>query len=303
MSEGCELIEKISKLKIAVIGDFIEDRYIIGAVNRISPEAPVPVLTETSRKSTWGGAGNVFNNLIGLGATAHLFCDLNPYYNGFHSSLQETKYHVWIHPSSHCVKTRIISGNHHIVRIDKDTVPVNRFYDNVEWKKTFEDMIDIFDCVVFSDYHKGAISESIAISVIDICKSKNIPVVVDAKKDFHKYIKATILKCNGHEWAASPHRNTSEFIKTANIESLVITHGDKGIELTDDRNWSHCKAHNVPIVDVCGAGDTVTALLAIGEALKMYRYKSVKLANICAAEVCKHSGVYPITKEDLVNIL
>lgn len=300
MEQILKILEKAPSLKIAVIGDFIEDRYVIGDVDRISPEAPVPVVRVTSKVATPGGAGNVFMNLIGLGVEAHLFSDIGHTQRDLFSQNQEPMIHQgrW----NHSIKTRIMSGNHHIVRYDEDTVPIYMDYAGVKWRDTFELNLQEWDAVILSDYHKGVISDDIAERVITMCGKYMIPVIVDAKKDFPKYVNANILKCNGKEWAASPYRQSQEFVRKMDLDALVITHGALGMEMQGQENWNHFNGHTVPIADTCGAGDTVTAMLAIGEALCMERWGMASLANRCAAEVCKHPGVYALTIEDLIKI-
>lgn len=304
-----EILDKAPSLKILVVGDFIEDRYFIGDVDRISPEAPVPVVKVTNIRSSAGGAGNVMMNLLGLGVDAHFFGDIGP--TKEYPPYDEFRWKI--DRMVHCVKTRVMSGGHHIVRMDEDINPYSRMYLEMKWRDDFEAQLIDTDCVVLSDYHKSVISDDVAESVIRNCRSRGIPVVVDAKKDYYKFIDATIIKCNGKEWASQDCRSAKDFIERYSVENLIITHGDCGMEINrlayfGEVAHKHVSPHVVPIVDVCGAGDTVTAIIAIGAAIQRkitedISIDSVDAANRLAAEVCRHPGVYPIQRSDLEKIL
>jgi rfaE bifunctional protein kinase chain/domain len=290
------IINNAHKLKIAVIGDFIEDRYIIGDVDRISPEAPVPVVKVTEKRMTWGGAGNVYMNLKGMGVEAHLFCDM-------YEKMIPIAWNVHREERPHCVKTRVMSNNHHIVRFDNEVVPLWRNVEGMSWWKDFTDQITAWDAVVISDYHKGVVSDDIAEYVINLCEQYKVPVIVDAKRDFLRFENATILKCNAKEWAHSEKDEPNHFRSRNNIETIVITYGQEGIQAGDSTMLISVEGHKVPIADTCGAGDTVTAVLAVCKALGIeIVMAAAPLANRLAAEVCRHPGVYAITKEDLIRI-
>jgi rfaE bifunctional protein kinase chain/domain len=295
-----KLIERAPSLKIAVIGDFIEDRYIIGEVNRISPEAPVPVVNVTSHKTTPGGAGNVFMNLMGLKVDAYLYTSMGgtawdpPFEDRYRNGVP------YRHSPRHSIKTRIMSGNHHIVRFDQDFILDDITYQQMQWREDFELNLGEWDCVVISDYSKGLISYYMAESVIDLCKQRGIPVVVDAKKDYDKFFNASIVKGNKNEFEAMKY-TIPEFLNKFDVDAFVVTRGENGMMLVANDSYG-VAGHKVPIVDVCGAGDTVTAILAVGEAMRADRKEVISLANRCAAEVCKYPGVYAIQTKDLESI-
>jgi rfaE bifunctional protein kinase chain/domain len=290
-----KLIEKTPSLKIAVIGDFIEDRYIIGEVSRISPEAPVPLMSVSDFKYNPGGAGNVFMNLMELGVDTLLYTGsaiitLNTEHGG--------RYRLHGPGNTYCKKTRVMTKDgHHLVRYDDDYIMPNVLYSELNWRDDFEKHIRDFDCVVMADYHKGLISEDVADSITKICADHGIPVVVDAKKEFSKFFGATIVKCNEKEREAFTD-DIEAFINKFEIDNFVVTYGSDGIGLYNECAY-RVPGHKVPIVDVCGAGDTVTAILAVGEAMRADRKEVISLANRCAAEVCKYPGVTPISIEHL----
>lgn len=277
-----KILEQASKLHIAVVGDFINDKYVFGDVDRISPEAPVIVVKVTGRKSNWGGAGNVVKNLEGLGVKVNFF---------FEKARSTTK-------------TRVMSGNHHLLRIDDEDVFDGETFEMTTWLNELEGGISArtYDCVVISDYHKGVVTHELAQRIIKACNEANVPVVVDAKKEFEKFKGATVLKCNQKEYI--------ELLKTAprlpdtrwlGVEYHAVTCGEHGISIYYDNDGEGFDGHKIDAVDVCGAGDTVTALLAISITGIGGIIKGCELANIAASEVCMHSGVYAITKEDLIR--
>src|SRR5574343_1130787 len=142
-----EALDAASKFKIAVVGDYIRDEYIFGNVTRVSPEAPVVVLNKQSYSDRPGGAANVWMNLKTLGVVdAYLFT------LGDKASWDE---YIFMHKGNPSVKTRVISGNHHIVRIDDDRKDGDILYDDLSWREDIETLIPQLDCLVFSDYHKG----------------------------------------------------------------------------------------------------------------------------------------------------
>ncbi len=288
-----EILDQASKLHIAVVGDFINDEYIFGDVERISPEAPVPVVKVTSRKSNWGGAGNVVKNLEGLGVKVNFFFD----------------------KERSTTKTRIMSGSHHLLRIDDEDVFDGETFEMSTWLNELEGGIatKIYDCVVISDYHKGVVTQKLAQRIIKSCSIMDIPVVVDAKKDFDKFKGATVLKCNRKEYLdllkiAPPFPETRAWL---GVKYHVVTLGETGISIYYDDDGEGFDGYQIDTVDVCGAGDTVTAVLAMcigGAAAEEWSRLEMKmievgceLANIAASEVCRHPGVYPITKEDLIR--
>jgi rfaE bifunctional protein kinase chain/domain len=285
-----ELLDKAPKLKIAIIGDVIIDKYIIGDVERISPEAPVPVLIQQSSYYKFGGAGNVYCNLKNLGVDTYIFT------TGEYNFLADD---FFIHPGKTPIKTRIMSGNHHLLRIDEEDSPSYVQYDDVAWRHDFETLLPSLDCVIFSDYHKGSIDITTAQTIINSCNEKGIPVIVDAKKDFHKYKYATIVKCNNKEASnISVIRCREDFI----INYFIVTLGSSGISLHSSKGQDVFLGHKVNIIDVCGAGDTVTAIIAFAFSCGLNIMEATELANKAAAEVCKHAGVYAITKEDLLKL-
>jgi rfaE bifunctional protein kinase chain/domain len=278
-----DIITRASSLKIAVLGDLIHDRYIDGVVERISPEAPVQVLRITGVRENPGGAGNVVENLRGLGCQVSFFHQPNP-----------------------PIKTRIMSGSHHILRMDEEDTPDWQSWDQIDIGLGYGIENQKFNCVVISDYGKGCVSKDVAQSVIELCLRFEIPVVVDSKQSFELFEGANVFKCNHKEWHAQdiPFPEIGfDLMEENSVDNVIVTNGQHGMQY-----WGHyagaeisgqVPGHQIAICDTCGAGDTVTAVLAVMTALGEPISDACELANFAGAEVCKHPGVYAIKKQDL----
>lgn len=280
-----DILNRASSLRIAVVGDLILDRYIDGVMERISPEAPVPVLRLTGTRENPGGAGNVVENLKGLG------CEVS-FFRGVHVP----------------IKTRVMSGTHHIIRIDEEEQPEWMQWDDIDIGLGYGIEHQKFNAVVISDYGKGTVSKEVAQTVIELCLRFGIPVVVDSKRDISIFEGATVFKCNHKEWYAQdmpfPESPWGSMMDNS-ISNLVITNGSHGMQYYGYEHSSevvgNLPAHPVSICDTCGAGDTVTSVLGIMTALGEPIYDACELANQAAAFVCTQPGVYAIRKEDLIK--
>jgi rfaE bifunctional protein kinase chain/domain len=300
------LLTQASKLKIAVIGDFIEDRYIIGAVDRISPEAPVPVVNQHLTFSKPGGAGNVYMNLCNLGIETHLFCNTHDKYT-LTTMTHHEKGKVYSNQNRHAIKTRVMSGSHHLLRIDEELDPMQiewLAFREFSWWKELEEKMGEYNCIVMSDYGKGVLSDSVINGVMELAIHYKIPVVVDAKRDFKRYKGATVIKCNQKEYEALP-LDVYQFNPALRFgaKHFIVTCGEMGMTAYSEAGHitEGINAHSVNIVDVCGAGDTVTAILAMMTGINESVQPACELANIAASEVCCHVGVHAITKEELIK--
>lgn len=282
------ILDRASKLRIAVVGDLIEDIYIFGDVTRISPEAPIPILNVTEHRRNWGGAGNVVENLKKLGVEVSFF------YNDKHIPK----------------KTRVMCGDHHLIRIDEEDTPKLVRWDDINYGLGYGISRKLFDCVIISDYGKGMINREVADEIISRCTQMNIPTVVDTKHQHNIFFAATLLKSNKKEWndfitKRGSNESIWEFMHLGDIRNLVITNGERGMgyrHMDDGVELSgNVSGHKIDICDTCGAGDTVTAILGIMMALGEPLVNACELANIAAAEVCRHPGVHPISRQELIN--
>lgn len=291
-----QLLDRASRLKVAVIGDLIQDQYIDGSVTRISPEAPVPVLLQKNTYSTLGGAGNVWQNLINLGVNAHLYCNCNYI---FHESLQDNR--IFINDYPHSVKIRMVCNGQQLLRVDREEFNAveQLTFKHFSWWRDLLENFSSYDCIIFSDYGKGVCTESVINTVMEGANQFSVDVIVDTKGEFYRYKGADVIKCNNIEASGMVHE--AKFVQELDITYLVITKGANGVSWYSADREDGVYGIPVDVVDSCGCGDTVTAILPL---LKHYSIQDViELANIAAAEVCKKRGVFPITKEILINAI
>lgn len=279
-----DILSKASKLRIAVVGDFITDRYIQGTVDRISPEAPVQVLKVKSTRANPGGAGNVAENLRGLGVAVSLFYD----------------------EKNVPTKTRIMCGPHHLLRLDEESDPQWMDFENIDIGLDYGILHGKFDCVIISDYRKGMISENVAREVIGRCVNRGIPVVVDTKDHLEQFAEATVVKCNHKEWLAYSESVTGQSVGHLmlnwGISNIVVTRGQHGIDYWESEGqFGTIPGIPVDYCDACGAGDTVIGVIGMMIAMGYSVQEACELANIAAAYVCTKPGVYAIQKDDLIK--
>ena len=248
---------------VLVIGDVIIDKYIYGTSTRISPEAPVPVITYIEEKETRGGAGLVYENLKSLGVNVDMF---------------ET-------PGEVSVKTRIICDGHYITRIDDDA----QANGTEVLKRVQETNFSQYDYVVLSDYNKGVLDE--AREIIKHINTFNCKVIVDPKENQWFYEGAWLVKPNYSEFESLEFDNWQGNIITTNAgEEVVATIDGKRYEVPVD---------NLEVADVTGAGDCFLASFVYA-LTKGYNYeKAIKIAVQGSTESVKHAGTYILKKADL----
>jgi len=303
--------------KVLVMGDIMLDQYYFGTVERVSPEAPIPVVAIKSKKFNLGGAGNVAMNVVGLGYECILvgICGDDEAGKTLINLIQEArlKYGLLkIKGRQTTIKTRIIGNGQHIVRVDEEeTNPVEKslaIYDsefNIANQPIMYDTrqfsrLDSVDVVILSDYAKGLLSYSATSDIIRECRERNIPVFIDPKgKNWERYKGATCLTPNLKEFNQIGY-SAEELIKYLGLEYLVITKGAKGLEL----HSKNSPTLNIPalakeVADVSGAGDTVIATIASKYASGSDMIEAVKLANKAASIVVGKIGAQPITYFDL----
>src|SRR6218665_12744 len=272
-----EIFDRFNDVKVLVIGDLMLDSYTIGKVERISPEAPVPILNVEHRDVRLGGAGNVILNLKNLGATPVIFSVVGNDEKGkvLLNLLMKDGISVdnIIKSSKRftTVKERIIASGQQIVRIDDE---VNYPVDSDETTILIEEflkVIDECDVVLFEDYDKGVITPQLIENVIRIANSKGIPVLVDPKKrNFLSYNNTTLFKPNLKELKEglgveidendfiNSLKNSIERLKIKmSLEGAFITLSERGVVIDFRGEFIHIPAHVRSIADVSGAGDTV----------------------------------------------
>lgn len=311
-----ELFEAFKQLKVLVVGDVMVDAYIYGDVNRISPEAPIPVLDVSHKENCLGGAANVALNIQSLGATAHLFAVTGD------DSHKDTllrlleKNNLWtkgICPSSHrrtTVKSRVISNAQHLVRFDEEDKHVLNASEEQALLDRIKLHISDFDAVVFEDYDKGCLNRRVIDEVIGLATQHGIPTLVDPKKDnFMDYIGVTLFKPNLKELSEGLKRKvqpehideaTEELMAHLKFKQALVTLSQHGVFYKNTEDQGIIPAHVRNIANVSGAGDTVIAVAALCLAAGASTKAIAQLANLAGGIVCESPGIVPIDRDRLM---
>ena len=316
-----DLIERFTKVRVLVVGDVMLDRYWWGSVSRISPEAPVPVVSLESTTLAAGGAANVASNVAGLGANPFLIgiTGDDPEASDLPSVFAEKgilDFELKAIPGRKTtVKTRIVAHNQQMARIDQETIDEIASADAVRMIERLERRLEEIDVVVISDYGKGFLTREILSSLILAAREMGKPVLVDPKgKDYSKYQGATMLTPNKREAAEACgiEPASGDLVETAkqkllidlDLDSLLITLGEDGMTLLQkDADAANLSATARNVYDVTGAGDTVIATLAVAIGSGMDTFEAAKVANLAAGIVVERVGTTPITQADLATIV
>lgn len=306
---------------VLVIGDVILDRYILGDVTRISPEAPVPVLSVLGQRAVAGGAANVALNVSGLNARAIIAGVVGSDMTGesLLSLLRESQVDtsaVVIDPSRPTTcKTRVMSQNHQIVRIDEeacDEIP-SRVSDQL-FEAVLAHLDGHVDAVILSDYAKGVLTTGLTSSLIDSCRKRGMPVLVDPKRsDYKPYRGATCITPNLKEFRAAESAMAIRHNDIAGggvalrswleCDSLLITQGAEGMTLITPSHSYHFPALAEEVFDVSGAGDTVIACVATAIAADCDPVTAAQIANVAASIVVRRVGTCPIDWESFYRVI
>ncbi len=308
-----------NKQHALVIGDVMLDRYLIGEVNRISPEGPVPVVLIKSEQQRAGGAANVAANLALLDIHTRMIGLVGEDNEGalLLSAMQahgiDTQAMIKTAVRPTIAKTRILGGHQQMLRLDQEITTELSVSEFQAINQAIQAALQQSPAlVILSDYAKGLLTEDICQTVIHYCRDHNIPVLVDPKgRNYHKYRGATALTPNKKETAEAcdAQVNDAALIDKASalktslaLDFLAVTRGEEGITLITDQT-EHLSATAQQVFDVSGAGDTVIATLAAGLIHNLSPLESLALANIAAGVVVGKVGTVPITKADLVDAL
>jgi D-beta-D-heptose 7-phosphate kinase/D-beta-D-heptose 1-phosphate adenosyltransferase len=303
-------------LRILIIGDVMLDRSIWGDVDRISPEAPVPVLRSVRTTSAPGGAANVAMNLVGLGVSVAqagfwgddaemrelraLLTPANVDLSGMVASR---------HPT--ISKTRVTARNQQLLRLDVESGEPRPAGEHQALLERGLELVRTADAVILSDYDKGALSAPLCQAVIALARQRRIPVLADPKgRDFSKYAGATTICPNLQELGlvtGIPSRNLAPLLAAAQrlvgelgIDYMTVTMSEKGIRILYPDRVFHSPTRAREVFDVTGAGDTVIATLAASLAGGLDPETAVTLANIAAGIVVAKTGTAPISRHELV---
>ena len=311
------LIESgFAALRILVIGDVMLDRSVWGEVDRISPEAPVPVLRSVRTTNAPGGAANVAMNLVGLGVRV-----AQAGFWGNDAEMRELRALLGaggvdisgmvVSGHSTISKTRIVSRNQQLLRLDVESADPHPAAEHQELLERSLALVDTTDAVILSDYSKGALSPQLCQAVITQARERCIPVLVDPKdRDFAKYAGATTICPNLQELGLATginRRNLAELLAAAQelvsqlgVDYMTVTMSEKGIRILYADSFVHFPTRAREVFDVTGAGDTVVATLAAALAGGLDAEAAVTLANIAAGIVVGKTGTAPISRNELV---
>jgi D-beta-D-heptose 7-phosphate kinase/D-beta-D-heptose 1-phosphate adenosyltransferase len=315
------LFNKLAQIRCLVIGDVMLDEYLWGRTDRISPEAPVQVVDVLREELRLGGAGNVVNNLVALGAQVSACSVVGEDENGEALLTAFQKQNISIDaifrdPSRRTSrKTRVVASNQQIVRIDRESrEPLSSYVEEklCEW---LTNNAAIYDVIVLSDYLKGVLTPKVLSAAISVAKSAGIPVLADPKgTDYSRYRGVTTLTPNRKEAEAASGIviNSDEslaqaamiIMKRAELKHLLITRSEAGMSLFS----AEAVAVHIPTVarevfDVSGAGDTVLASLAIGIAAGLEMDEAARLANVAAGIAVGKLGTSTVTPDEIINAI
>jgi rfaE bifunctional protein kinase chain/domain len=313
-------IEKFKNTRVLVLGDVMIDAYLFGKVERISPEAPVPVVAVVHKENRLGGAANVAVNLVALGAKPILcsvvgndaegkdLIDLIKSSGIGADGIIQSKERVTT------IKTRVISQSTQMLRIDNEITDSLNQEDDQKLISKVRELLKNADVIIFEDYDKGVISEHLISQITDEANALNIPIVVDPKKrNFMSYQKASLFKPNLKELREGFKRdfdidNKEEFesvckdlMQDMGLKNLFVTLSERGVMITNGNEFYYIPAHLRKIADVSGAGDTVISVASLCMALGLPLKQVAQISNLAGGLVCEEVGVVPINKEKLIE--
>ncbi|MEO8820841.1 MAG: PfkB family carbohydrate kinase [Ginsengibacter sp.] len=316
------LFDGFSKIKVAVIGDLMLDTYWWGNVERISPEAPVPVVAVSKREQRIGGAGNVALNVQALGSSVALLSILGDDEDGVQLKklLQEknidTRFILESKKRITTNKIRIISRNQHMMRLDAEMVHDIDEADEEKLQNQIEKFITTEQpkVVILEDYNKGILTKNIIANTIAFCNKNEVLTAVDPKrKNFFAYQNATLFKPNLSEAITGlnllPEEISAELLSEIHLqlkEKLdhqisLITLSEKGVFYQENNNKNIIPSHRRNIADVSGAGDTVIAVASLVYATTKNIQLASEIANIAGGIVCEEVGTVAINKVKLLE--
>ena len=316
-----QLMPRTADTRILVIGDVMLDEFVFGAVQRISPEAPVPIVEITGRRFAAGGAANVAANVSALGASAALagVSGDDEAAASFHRVIGSLKLDptAVLRDSSRptSCKTRIVAGGQQIVRIDHESrAPLSEAVEASLIAAAVSELRTAAACVI-SDYGKGVVSARLVAALVAEAAGRKVPLLVDPKgHDYRKYAGVTLVTPNLKEAelaAALPIAGEEDMIlaaarimQTARCPALLVTQGASGMTLFRDGHPPlHTAALAHQVFDVTGAGDTVVAMLALGMAGGLTLEDAMLLANVAAGIVVEKPGTATVSMEELAELM
>ena len=314
------IFSAFSQQRILIVGDVMIDSYLWGKVERISPEAPVPIVHVQKRDKRLGGAANVAMNIQALGAEPVLCSVIGEDSSGtdFLNLLNEhrlpTEGVLQSKQRVTTIKHRILSGHQHMLRVDQEDNSSLKPEESKELLKLVKQLAPTCQAVIFEDYDKGVLGEQLIREIIDYANEIGIPTIVDPKKrNFLHYKGATLFKPNLKELKDGLKidfnaKDTQE-LKAAvaqlkevlQVKQALVTLSELGVYMDNGSDKVHIPAHLRSIADVSGAGDTLVSVAALCLALQTSPRFTAALSNLAGGLVCEHVGVVSINKQKLME--
>lgn len=317
-----EILAAFKTKRILVIGDVMIDAYMLGKVHRVSPEAPVPIVSLESQEQRLGGAANVALNLQSMGATpilcaivgtdkeGHILKELLEAQNMLSTGIVASENRVTT------VKTRVIGNHQQLLRIDaEDTHPLNEQEEQLflaSVSKAIE--TEKIDAIIFEDYNKGLLTPNVIEGIIALAKRNNIPTTVDPKKDnFLAFKGVTLFKPNLKELKEGvgidcTFQKRELFDQAVDLlenklgnEITFVTLSEYGVYIKNQEHKYHTPAHVRNIADVSGAGDTVISVATLCLTAELSIESIAELSNLAGGLVCEKSGVISIEPDQLIQ--
>ncbi|RIH64184.1 D-glycero-beta-D-manno-heptose-7-phosphate kinase [Mariniphaga sediminis] len=311
-------------MRAIVIGDAMVDTYMWGTVDRVSPEAPIPIVSVTHRESRLGGAANVSLNISALGAVPVLFSVIGDDDKGrkFQKMIRKNnlpEHGIFMDPNRvTTVKSRIIGKGQHIARVDEESTGLidasieQMLADGI--KKEIES--NKVDVIIFVDYDKGVITPGLFEEINNVAQKKGIPVAADPKKrNFHHYRNIDLFKPNFKEFmegtGVALEKGNLEALREAahvfrrkqNFKLIFITLSELGVFISNGEKEQYYPAVIRHISDVSGAGDSVIAVAGLTMAAGLAHETMALMSNIAGGLVCESPGVVTVDKNQLIQIM
>ncbi|MBF0449716.1 MAG: D-glycero-beta-D-manno-heptose-7-phosphate kinase [Candidatus Magnetomorum sp.] len=314
-------IDQFKHCHILVIGDCMIDEYVWGKIDRISPEAPVPVVEVKRDNATLGGAGNVVNNLATLKASVSIVGTVGQGNNGkrlidmFQAIGVNTDGLVEDITRSTTIKTRIMASEQHVLRIDRETsFPISKQIEDTITRNIRTSIQDV-DLVIVSDYGKGLLTPVLLQSIMQLAATHNKQVMVDPKGfNYEKYQGASLITPNRKEASLAANMDISDMsslisagqhiMQKVGLQRLLITCGKDGMVLFEpDELPYHIETCAKQVFDVSGAGDTVVSVMGLALAAGAAYREAASLANFAAGIVVGKVGTATISQDELRNAI
>jgi D-beta-D-heptose 7-phosphate kinase/D-beta-D-heptose 1-phosphate adenosyltransferase len=320
-SELGAIVRRFHTARVLVVGDLILDRYVVGSVQRMSPEAPIPVLRPSHQQATLGGAANVALNIATLGGQAWLAGVIGD----DAASTEITRLLATTERIQSCLvtapgrpstaKTRFLAGTHQLLRLDEETTdPIAPDIADALLERITR-LIDAVDVIVLSDYAKGVLSDSVLSRVLALAATHHRTVIADPKRaDFAAYRGATVLTPNEAEVRLATRVETSNdhgaeqaghvALAATGGDAVLVTRSEKGLTLVRrDQPTLHLPTRARAVADVSGAGDTMVAALAVALAAGAALPDAAVLANVTAGISVAKPGTATVSSDELLGVL